>query len=51
MAWQRVYTKQAQKDAKKLAGSGLKKQAIHRLGAVIHYSGKTYCKSSSQLQR
>ena len=26
MAWQLVYTKQAQKDAKKLAGSGLKKQ-------------------------
>ncbi len=28
MKWQVVFTKQAQKDAKKLAGSGLKKKAL-----------------------
>lgn len=31
MAWQLFYTKQVQKDAKKLAGSSLKKQAQHLL--------------------
>ncbi|UQB42221.1 Txe/YoeB family addiction module toxin [Thiomicrospira microaerophila] len=34
MAWQLVYTKQAQKDAKKLAGSGLKKQAQQLLALL-----------------
>ena len=31
MSWELVYTKQAQKDAKKLAKSGLKKKAIELL--------------------
>ena len=31
MSWELVFTKQAQKDAKKLARSGLKKQAIELL--------------------
>ena len=31
MSWDLVYTKQAQKDAKKLAKSGLKKKAIELL--------------------
>ena len=31
MSWELVYTKQAQKDAKKLAESGLKKKAIELL--------------------
>ena len=31
MSWSLVYTKQAQKDAKKLAKSGLKKKAIELL--------------------
>ena len=31
MTWELVYTKQAQKDAKKLAKSGLKKKAIELL--------------------
>ncbi|MGC9387217.1 MAG: Txe/YoeB family addiction module toxin [Hydrogenovibrio sp.] len=34
MAWQLVYTIQAQKDAKKLTGSGLKKQAQHLLARL-----------------
>ena len=31
MSWELVYTKQAQKDAKKIAKSGLKKKAIELL--------------------
>ncbi|WP_127471154.1 Txe/YoeB family addiction module toxin [Thiomicrorhabdus aquaedulcis] len=34
MVWQLVYTKQAQKDAKKLAGSGLKNQAQQLLALL-----------------
>ena len=34
MSWELVYTKQAQKDAKKLAKSGLKKKAIELLEVV-----------------
>jgi len=34
VSWELVYTKQAQKDAKKLAKSGLKKKAIELLEVV-----------------
>ena len=34
MTWKLIYTKQAQKDAKKLAASGLKKQALSLLGVL-----------------
>ena len=34
MSWELVYTKRAQKDAKKLAKSGLKKKAIELLEVV-----------------
>ncbi len=34
MSWKLVYTKQAQKDAKKLASSGLKKKAQELLGII-----------------
>ena len=34
MNWQLVYTKKAQKDAKLLAQSGLKKKAEHILGVI-----------------
>jgi len=34
VSWELVYTKQAQKDAKKLAASGLKKKAQKLLGTV-----------------
>lgn len=34
MSWTIVYTKQAQKDAKKLASSNLKSQAQHLLGII-----------------
>ena len=34
MAWQLVYTKQAQKDAKKLASSGLKNKALSLLAIL-----------------
>lgn len=34
MNWQLVYTKQAQKDAKKLAASGLKEKAINLLKVI-----------------
>ena len=34
MSWQVVYTKQAQKDAKKLASAGLKKKALLLLEVI-----------------
>jgi Txe/YoeB family toxin of toxin-antitoxin system len=34
VSWRLVYTKQAQKDAKKLASSGLKKKAQELLGVI-----------------
>ena len=34
MSWELVYTKQAQKDAKKLAGSGLKSKALEILKII-----------------
>ncbi len=34
MSWKLVYTKQAQKDAKKLASAGLKKRALELLQVV-----------------
>ncbi len=34
MSWQLVYTKQAQKDAKKLASSGLKEKAKELLSVI-----------------
>ena len=34
MTWKLIYTKQAQKDAKKLAASGLKKKAQSLLGVL-----------------
>lgn len=34
MSWQLVYTKQAQKDAKKLASAGLKKKAQELLAII-----------------
>lgn len=34
MNWQLVYTKQAQKDAKKLAASGLKENAVKLLKVI-----------------
>ncbi|WP_298219112.1 Txe/YoeB family addiction module toxin [Halothiobacillus sp.] len=34
MIWQPVYTKQAQKDAKKLASSGLKEKTQKLLGVI-----------------
>lgn len=34
MTWKLVYTKQAQKDAKKLAASGLKEKAQHLLDLI-----------------
>ena len=34
MTWQLVYTKQAQKDAEKLASSGLKPEARERLALI-----------------
>ena len=36
MSWRLVYTKQAQKDAKKLAASGLKKRAQKLLDVLAH---------------
>lgn len=36
MNWQIVYTKQAKKDAKKLASSGLKPQAERLLAIITH---------------
>ena len=35
MSWQLVYTKQAQKDAKKLAAAGLKEKAQALLKGVL----------------
>lgn len=35
MSWQLVYTKQAQKDAEKLASAGLKEKAKTLLGIVV----------------
>ncbi|KAF3981746.1 MAG: Txe/YoeB family addiction module toxin [Methylococcales symbiont of Hymedesmia sp. n. MRB-2018] len=34
MSWELVYTKQAQKDAKKLSGSGLKSKALELLKII-----------------
>ena len=34
MKWQVIFTKQAQKDAKKLASSGLKKKALSLIGIL-----------------
>lgn len=34
MKWQVIFTKQAQKDAKKLANSGLKKKALSLIGIL-----------------
>jgi Txe/YoeB family toxin of toxin-antitoxin system len=35
VSWEIVYTKQAQKDAKKLASAGLKNKALNLLGILI----------------
>ena len=34
MSWEVVYTKQAQKDAKKLSSAGLKDKAIHLINII-----------------
>ena len=41
MSWQIVYTKQAQKDAKKLAASGMKPKAQKLLGVIAENPYKT----------
>ncbi|MHB1591830.1 MAG: Txe/YoeB family addiction module toxin [Sulfuricella sp.] len=37
MTWQLVYTKQAQKDAKKFAAAGLKQKAQELLAVLIYF--------------
>ena len=40
MSWRLVYTRQAQKDAKKLSGSGLKLKAMELLDLLAEYPFK-----------